>query len=90
MTNDPLWQTFLTDLNAVTDWTTFLMWGGASPGYTLDGSSRKDLPADLGASFSAGGLGIQLLLASSLVCGDVSCNFPTECQSVSSESTCGS
>ena len=88
MSADPLWQALINTFNSATlDWTKLLAWGGATPGYSPDGSTTARFPAALEASVSGGKVQLDLFNYFSTVCNSA-CSFTTECQMVKPDSVC--
>ena len=95
LVNDPDWAPLIAAINApAANWANYLSWGGAAPGYSIDGGvTLKLFPPKLQAFLAAtcptvGCNDVNLLMAGSTVCFNPSCAAPDKCAFISSAFPC--
>ena len=85
---DSSWKQLISALNAPqSQWYKYLAWGGATPGYTIDGKTVRNFPVAMGA-VSSGELAVLNLF--SKVCQTFGCAMKVQCQQVAVSSPCTS
>lgn len=85
---DNSWRQLISALNAPqSEWYKYLAWGGATPGYTIDGKTVRSFPVAIGA-VSSGELAVLNMF--SKVCQTFGCAMQVQCRQVTVSSPCAS
>jgi hypothetical protein len=87
--HDPLWQPLVAAFNnGSADWTRYLGWAGSPRGYTLDGTTTLQFPAELDTWLGTEDRDLEALNVKSTVCDTAGCGFATQCWSIDQSLTC--